>query len=211
MKKLIVDYNGPIIKANNFFEDRSKRIAKIFKIKYNKELRNEWVRLYIEVSEGKISLESYYKKLSKIAKTKLNGDEDKRFINCEKMADKGMPLHIRTLRKKFGSKLKIGILSNYTTSWVMGFLKKNHLEKYFDKIVVSDRIKVRKPDLRAYNAIARMLGAKPKDCVYIGDSLDDLNGAKSAGMKSIFIPGEDKEAKGYAKINNLGEVEKYLK
>ena len=211
MKTLLIDYNGPIIKADNFFENRSKRVAKIFRIKWDKKFQKEWAKLYIKVSDGTLSLDDYYKVLSKITKKPLKGDENEKFMVNERLADKNTMLHIKALRKKFGKKLKMGVHSNYSTSWVIGFLKKNKIENYFDKIIVSDEIKLRKPDLRAYRLAARMLNSKPNECIYVGDEIEDLEGASAAGMQAVFMRGEDTKYGKFPHIKNLGEIKKFLK
>ena len=211
MKTLIIDYNGPIIDANNFFEDRSRRIAKIFRAKWTKVFQNKWENLYIDLSAGKISIAEYYKKIAKSLNKKIKGDEDKKFIQYEKLSDKNVLIYLETLKKNFNSKLKIGLISNYVEHWVIAVLEKHNLKQYFDKIIVSDKIKMRKPDIKIYKLAAKMINAKTQNCVYVGDTLDDLEGASAVGMEAVFIRGEDKSSHGYPIIKNLGEVEKYLR
>lgn len=66
-------------------------------------------------------------------------------------------------------------------------LKKAGIEKYFDVIVTADDVSQGKPHPETFLMAAEKLGINPHDCVVIGDSINDVLGAKSAGMKMIAI------------------------
>ncbi len=70
------------------------------------------------------------------------------------------------------------------------------IDRFFLGIVVSDEIGIEKPDPRVFDRLLELLGAEPKDCVYIGDNpLRDVGCAKKKGMQAILFrrPKEESE------------------
>ena len=49
-----------------------------------------------------------------------------------------------------------------------------------------------KPDPRALKSAAASIGVAPRDCLFIGDFLYDLQGARRAGMRSVLVQREEK-------------------
>jgi len=78
------------------------------------------------------------------------------------------------------------------------FLSKIRISQYFDAMIFSDEVGIRKPDQRIFQLAARKLDTKQHETVHIGDNLkSDVWGAKSAGFKAIHVStnkGRDKTA-----------------
>ncbi len=66
-------------------------------------------------------------------------------------------------------------------------LRKAGLFEYFNIFVTADDVANGKPDPETFFLAAKKLGVKPDDCVVIGDAINDVLAAKSAGMKMIAI------------------------
>jgi len=82
---------------------------------------------------------------------------------------------------------KLGVISNATdlARRVMGHLG---LTRYFQTIVISSEVGVRKPDIEIFLLAARLANIHPSRAVYIGDKYSvDVIGARKAGMNSILI------------------------
>lgn len=63
-----------------------------------------------------------------------------------------------------------------------------HFPSIFSKLVVSETEKIRKPDVKFYERAVEVLGVKPEEIIYIGDSLKlDIEPALSVGMKPYLI------------------------
>ena len=70
-------------------------------------------------------------------------------------------------------------------------LKKAGLDGYFDSIVLSRDLGMRKPDSEIFNFTLVNLGLTNREVLHVGDSLEqDVQGAQNAGMKAIWIMGE---------------------
>ena len=57
-----------------------------------------------------------------------------------------------------------------------------------------------KPDPRALYAAAEAIGADPRRCVYVGDFLYDLQGARRAGMRAVLVQRENPEWGAWADV-----------
>jgi putative hydrolase of the HAD superfamily len=96
-----------------------------------------------------------------------------------------------TLRriKKAGYRIAMVSDSDGTPGMKMKRIRRQPFLKYLEKVVVAgeDTPNV-KPSTAPYKLIAKRLGVRTNDCVYIGDNPNtDIKGAKSAGMLMILI------------------------
>lgn len=83
--------------------------------------------------------------------------------------------------------LALGVVSN-ATDLAVRVLDKLDLSKYFDTIVVSVDVGVRKPSPEIFRIAAGRVGVSPGRCLYAGDKLAvDVIGAKRAGMNAVLI------------------------
>ena len=92
-------------------------------------------------------------------------------------------LHMLETIKKLG--LRTAIVSNCSPEEVKG-LRESELYRYFDEVVLSYEVHMKKPDRSIYETAASRLGVEPKDCIFVGDGgSNELQGAKEAGMRAI--------------------------
>jgi len=216
MKHLIFDYNGPIVKAENFCENRSKRIANIFEAEWTPRFQEIWTDNYDLLSVGEIDIKDYYNIIAESLDRKIKKSnetwhiaEDKKFIEGDRLVDENIPQYLKELRENY-PQMKIGLLSNYVQHWVTESLDRYDLRRCFDVIIVSDRVKMLKPDSRIYRLTANVMGVPAYDCGYVGDSINDLTAARQAAMKTIFMVGEESDPESHSLVDNLGELEQYL-
>ncbi len=86
-----------------------------------------------------------------------------------------------------GRDFKLGIISN-ATDLVDRVLDHLDLAKYFDPVVVSYAVGVRKPDRRIFQIAAERVRAAPNRMIYIGDKLAvDVVGASRAGLNAVLL------------------------
>jgi len=91
--------------------------------------------------------------------------------------------------------LRLGLVTNnHSTDFHLRLLGKFDLEKFFDAIVVSSELGVRKPHKRAFLHCLRELGVKGVNALFVGDDpLQDIQGAKNAGMRCIWVKRKEHE------------------
>jgi putative hydrolase of the HAD superfamily len=97
--------------------------------------------------------------------------------------------HAKTALEKLHKRYKLGIVSNFAIPECVDKLLERHgLEKLFDVVVVSGAVNKRKPSPEIFEEALKKLGITAEKTVFVGDTVDaDIEGAKSAGMKAIFI------------------------
>jgi len=95
----------------------------------------------------------------------------------------------------------IGLICNTGLTPGIGlrkFLANESVSRYFDLMIFSEEIGIRKPDPRIFHLAAQRLGVQPCEIVPVGDNLKaDVLGAKNAGLKAIHfssLEGRDKIA-----------------
>ena len=91
--------------------------------------------------------------------------------------------------KKAGFRIAMVSDSDGTPGMKMKRIRQQPFLKYLETIVVAgeDTPGV-KPSMAPFKLVARRLGLRPRDCVYIGDNPNtDIKGAKGVGMLMILI------------------------
>ncbi|WP_297419301.1 TIGR02253 family HAD-type hydrolase [Thermococcus sp.] len=62
------------------------------------------------------------------------------------------------------------------------------LDPYFDEVLISDSLGVKKPHPRIFKRALRDIGVKPEEALMVGDRLySDIYGAKNVGMTTIWF------------------------
>lgn len=94
--------------------------------------------------------------------------------------------------EKLAPNFALGLVSNFTyASAIHNGLKRLGIHNYFDSVLVSHDFGWRKPSSRVFREILRRLNVVGEEAVYVGDSPEeDIKGAQSLGMKTIFIPSQ---------------------
>lgn len=150
-----------------------------------------WRTLYKQTSSGAIAypkfIESLASKLS-IPSAELEVKVTEAVFNGARIAEGAYDILLQI--KKLG--LRSAILTNNIAEWVNIMERKFHFKSLVDAILVSSSSKVRKPAPKAYIFASMVIDRIPQQLCYIGDEDEDIRGARSVGMKTIFIAGEDK-------------------
>ncbi len=92
----------------------------------------------------------------------------------------------------------LGIIANtITETEIPDWLEHDELTDYFKAVVLSSKIKYRKPGPEIYWEGAKRIGVDPEHCVYVGDNpLRDVVGTRKAGFGMVIILLDpEKEAK----------------
>ncbi len=87
-----------------------------------------------------------------------------------------------------GKGLKLGIVTNGETDFQMRNIKALGLEGMVDAILISEAEGLRKPDAAIFFRAAERVGARPEQCLFVGDNPEaDILGAHRAGMKTAWF------------------------
>jgi putative hydrolase of the HAD superfamily len=83
--------------------------------------------------------------------------------------------------------LKLGVISN-ATSLLTRVFDNLDMSKYFDTVVISDEVGVRKPSPEIFRIALKRANVTASRSLYVGDMLEvDIVGAKKAGMNAVLI------------------------
>jgi len=91
---------------------------------------------------------------------------------------------VRPWLNRWRSRYRLGMLSDAMPS-MLAFLEQYGVLSLFDAAVISTQIGATKPDERMYEAILTALDARPGDCLFVDDRIDNLEGAVAAGMQAV--------------------------
>jgi len=95
---------------------------------------------------------------------------------------KGTISVLTILRRKY----RLALVSNCAIG-LSDVLKALGLEGFFECIVLSYEIGVRKPDRRIYLEALQGLKLEPNECIFVADEISDLEGAREVGLKTLLV------------------------
>jgi HAD superfamily hydrolase (TIGR01509 family) len=81
----------------------------------------------------------------------------------------------------------VGVVSSAPKKPLLRELDRNGLLPHLDVVVSGDDVDELKPSKKPLLAACKKLGIKPKDCIYVGDMVEDIRASKNAGMKSVAV------------------------
>jgi putative hydrolase of the HAD superfamily len=87
------------------------------------------------------------------------------------------------------------------------------LYPYFEQIITSESVGVKKPDSRVFNFALKVSKATKENSIMIGDSLEaDIHGALSIGMQAIHCVFDEATPtdKNITTVTSLLEIKRYL-
>lgn len=96
--------------------------------------------------------------------------------------------HANTVLSFLRGKYKTALVTNGRTIIQYGKIDHLGIRDEFDAILVSEEVKVKKPDPSIFNMALERLQLSPEQCIYIGDHpVNDVEGAAAIGMHTIWI------------------------
>jgi phosphoglycolate phosphatase len=111
---------------------------------------------------------------------------------------------------------RLACITNKAEVFSLPLLRNLDLYKYFELILSGDSLPKQKPDPLPLTHACRHFGITPDHGVLVGDSSNDVEAARAAGMPVLCVPygynhGHDiREAHPDAVVGSLAEVDRYL-
>ncbi len=91
---------------------------------------------------------------------------------------------IQYVRKTY----KVGLITNGRTSIQYGKIDQLGIRNFFDIILVSEEVGIKKPHARIFEMALERMNVAASQCVYIGDHpVNDIEEAGKAGMNTIWL------------------------
>ena len=150
-----------------------------------------------QVNLGNISETDFYREIEKIFGVHLTPKQMHRIIVSHMQADKGLVHLIPKLKKA-----KIALFTNSLGMMALEVLKKRHLtgKKFFDRVFVSTKMHMAKPDKQAYQYVLKKLKVKPKQALMVDDRIENIAPARRLGMNGIVYKNSRQFARGLKKF-----------
>lgn len=121
--------------------------------------------------------------------------------------------HTHRVLEYLNSKYSLNIITNGFEEVQQVKMKNSDLNQYFDKVITSEMVGVRKPDPKIFEHALSEANAKAEASVMVGDDLvADVQGAMQMGLKGVFF--NPKETKHGATVHKevfcLSEIKDFL-
>jgi putative hydrolase of the HAD superfamily len=119
-----------------------------------------------------------------------------------------------TLKHLSSRDVKLGIISNVSSHEVaMGILDNVNLTQYFDEVVTSASVGIRKPDPGIFRYALMQFKVRPEQAVMVGDSeIHDIGGGYVAGLKTVLVDRRHRVENSLAdyRFHSLGDASREL-
>ena len=190
IKTIIFDFGGVILnidynKTGKAFTDLG---VKNFDEMYSQKNANP---LFHNLEEGKITEEDFYNAFRTSSQLKLTDPQIKKAWNAILLRYREEALQtLATIKNKY----RLYLLSNTNSIHHKEFNKifedqigSGSITDYFDKVYYSHEIKLRKPGKDAYQYVLKENNLLPSETLFIDDSIQNIEAAKSLGLQTIFL------------------------
>jgi len=102
--------------------------------------------------------------------------------------------------------LRLALVSNWSDR-LRGLLDALNLTRYFELIVISAEVGHTKPDPAIFRLVTQRMDVAPGDVLHVGDHpVNDLAGARAAGMAALLLDRDRRSTDGPAVIRSLEQV-----
>lgn len=120
-----------------------------------------------------------------------------------------LPKAIELLEYLTAKNIPLAIITNGPKDIQTAAIRHVNIQGYFNTILISGELGIRKPDSRIFRTACERLEVLPADCLMVGDKLDaDIEGAQSIGMQTAWITKENHE--GVLSFGDLRGFETWL-
>ena len=94
-----------------------------------------------------------------------------------------------TLKELVRRGYKLGIIANtITETEIPDWMCQEQVADCFKTVILSSKVRLRKPDPTIYLLASRCIGSAPENCAYVGDNpVRDVEGAVNAGYGSMIL------------------------
>jgi len=157
--------------------------------------------LWKKADTGKISSLDFLKQIGFVNNTVMI---EKMYLDTLEI-DEGFYMFIEDLKKSF----KFVLLSNDLSRWSNYIRNKYDIDKYFDNIIISGDIGMRKPEKDVFQYLLKTLNQSAEKCYFVDDRRTNLFAAKSFGINPILFNRRDVEYDGI-KVNDFQELQKLM-
>ena len=185
-KYVFFDWGYTLISKFENVDDKINKILEKYNLKWD-DIFRKWKNYQILNSLGKITEKEIYEELSLI----LNiSKEDLEEIDMLLLESHILDEETRnTIINLYEKGYYLGIISNNSIRNVEYILERENIKKYFKKIIISEKVRERKPNLKVYMKAFEDIPKKEYNQIaFVSDELlEDLLGVKILGVKTVWF------------------------
>jgi HAD superfamily hydrolase (TIGR01509 family) len=144
-------------------------------------------------------------------------EADRLWTRAYKLENPPLLAGARRVVRLLAQKFDLGIVTSGNRPRVRRQLRELHLASYFSACVCSEDAAKRKPHPAPLQLALKRLRRAPEHCVYVGDTAEDIEMARSAGVRAIGVLGPFptaarlRAAKPEILLNSVRELPSYLR
>ena len=185
-KYIFVDWGYTLISKFENVDNKINKILEKYNLKWD-DIFRKWKNYQILNSLGEITEKEIYEELSLI----LNiSKEDLEEIDMLLLESHILDEETRnTIINLYEKGYYLGIISNNSIRNVEYILEREDIKKYFKKIIISEKVRERKPNLKVYMKAFEGIPKKEYNQIaFVSDELlEDLLGVKILGVKTVWF------------------------
>lgn len=189
-KNIIFDFGGVIIRIdyNKIPQTfRSYGVAD-FDALYTQKRQD---RVFDELEKGTITPAVFRDRIRTMAGIPLSDDQIDKAWNAILI---DLPKANIDVLRKLRQSHRLFLLSNTNEIHEKAFMEiimrdygKNVLDEVFEKIYLSHHLNMRKPDAEIFEKVMRENNLKANETLFVDDSIQHIQGAEKAGLKTLFV------------------------
>ena len=198
---LLIDMYGVIIKESkgnfipytlqHFVADQHDRIWRAIKEE----------KLFTQAQLGFFTNEEFLRQMGYADPKQTMEDYLKNYLNLDEQ--------FIDFARKYSQVMDFCLLSNDVLEWSDFLTEYHHLNVFFKEKIISGAIQMRKPDAKMFSYTLERLRCKPEDCVFVDNSVMNLQVADQMGISTILF-NRDGENYGGMVVNDYAELAKML-
>ncbi|NRA13360.1 MAG: HAD family phosphatase [Crocinitomicaceae bacterium] len=189
IKNVIFDFGGVII---NIDYNLTIEAFKKFGIKNFEEIYSQadQTNLFDDIETGKISPQHFINELLRLLPKGISPNQVVHAWN-EMLLD--IPKERIELLNSIRAKYRIYLLSNTNSIHIDAALRTwnkvsdNPIESTFDKVYLSFKLSMRKPNAEIFNYVCEAHGLEKEETLFIDDSIQHVEGAQKAGLQALHL------------------------
>lgn len=201
----MIDMYGVIIKESkgNFIPYTLAHFPEAEHGRLLRALREE--QLFTRAGNGELSSEDFLKELGYADPMETKRDYLEHYLTL----DAGFKPFAERLGKRPGKEgYDFVLLSNDVAEWNAYLMELHGLNAYFEDVIVSGQVRMRKPQESIFRYTLDRLGCPAGECVFVDNSAANLRVAEKLGIRTVHFnrDGEDYEGRQVENFRELAEV-----
>lgn len=190
-KNLILDLGGVILDIDY---QRTINAFQALGIPKANELYSQQVQnpVFDLLEKGMIDEMEFYEEIRRISRLELSNDEIRKCWNAILI---GLPPENTQTLYQLKKKYRLFLLSNTNAIHELAY-RQMIIDQYgefvfdgiFEKMYLSHRIHLRKPDAEIFQFVIENAQLKLEDTLFIDDSIQHVEGAKKVGLDALLMP-----------------------